>query len=378
MNRLTHTAVTSALALGLCLTACTTSSSPAPTSTASAASGSATPAAPTGRTHFAPSDLTWQPADEVKVTLADGSSSGGSGVSVSGSTVTITAAGVYRVTGSLSNGQLAVAVPGDAAVVVVLDQVTITNSAGPAVSVTSGDKVTLVLADGTTSTLTDGTGYQVPNDATPVAAVASASDLTIAGRGSLKVTGSTNDAISTRDGLVIASGTIQATAQDDGIRGKDYVDILDGDITVQAAGDAISSDNVKEADRGWLRIAGGTTTITGSKEGLEAKAVTISGGTVSITATDDGISASAGTSDGSQDDGSLVTISGGTVTIKAGSDGIDSNGRVELTGGTITITSATGAATGPVDANGPITLSGATLTANGTPITSVDQLKKKR
>lgn len=211
MNRIAHLAATTAvtLALGLGFSACSattfTTGSPSAAASATAVTG-AGGAQVAFSTHLDASDLTWNAANEVLVALANGASSGGAGVTVSGDTVTITAGGVYRVTGSLSNGQLVVAAPDDQAVVVILDGVTITSGTGPALSVTSADEVTLYLADGTSSTLTDGTGYTVANDATPVAAVASATDLTIAGRGSLTVNGKTNDAISTKDGLVIASG----------------------------------------------------------------------------------------------------------------------------------------------------------------------------
>ena len=74
------------------------------------------------------------------------------------------------------------------------------------------------------------------------------------------------------------------------------------------------------------------------------------------------------------DDGSTLTISGGTVTIDAAFDGLDSNGTIAITGGDTTITSADNGGDAPVDANGDITFENATLTANGTAITSADEL----
>ena len=58
----------------------------------------------------------------MDVTLADGDSQGGSGVSVDGDTVTITTAGTYHVSGTLTSGSLVVDAP-DGVVDLVLDGV---------------------------------------------------------------------------------------------------------------------------------------------------------------------------------------------------------------------------------------------------------------
>ena len=394
--------IAATLALAACGTASVTSTSSdvsnagtvtTSTTAENAAAVTSTVAAPVGAlasidTHFDDDDLTWDASEEQVVTLADSASaSSASGVSVSGDTITITQGGVYRLSGTLSDGQVVVAAPDDQSVTLILDGVTITNSTGPAVAVTTADEVTISLAANTTNALTDGSGYTVADDATPVAALASAADLTIAGTGSLTVTGNTNDAINSSDGLVIAGGTITAQATDDGIRGKDYVSVLDGTVAVTAGGDAITSDNADDADRGWVLISGGAVTLDAgsdgidaaqavevsrgeltvarSAEGLESANVTISGGTVSITASDDGINTTLGTQAGGTegDDGSLLAISAGTLTVAAGSDGLDANGSVSITGGTITVTSQSGRGSGAVDANGQITFENATLTA---------------
>lgn len=371
-------------------------------------------------THFDADDPTWDTAEEQSIDLADaGSTSDSDGVTVDGSTVTVTQGGVYRVSGTLTDGQLVVAAPDDQTVTIILDGASITSGTGPALSVTSADEVTLFLEEGSSNSVEDGSGYEVADDATPVAAIASASDLTIAGSGALSVVGTSNDGISSKDGLVIVGGDLTVTAADDAIRGKDYVSITGGSFEVTSGGDAIKSDNYEDQDRGWVLITAGTFSIDAgddgidaeqaievldgtlgiarSTEGMEAANVMIAGGTVDITASDDGINATAattaedaaeeetdtGTTDarqqgpgggGEEDDGSLLSISGGSLTIDADFDGLDSNGTISLTGGDMTITSADNGGDSPVDANGEITFDGATLTANGTEITSVDEL----
>lgn len=351
-------------------------------------------------THVDEDDLTWNTSEEQAIALADaGSTTDSSAVTVDGSTVTITAGGVYRVSGTLSDGQLVIAAPEDESVTVILDGASITSSTGPAISVTSADETTLYLAVGTESTVADGSGYTVADDATPVAAIASTADLTLAGEGSLSVTGNTNDGISSVDGLAILGGTLSVTAADDGIRGKDYVTISDGEITITAGGDALKADNAADADRGWILVSGGTLTldagddavkgeqaveisggtvsVASSTEGIESAAIVISGGDVSVTSSDDGLNAVASedaeTSDdaetssafgpggGMGDDGSTLTISGGTLAVDAEGDGLDSNGSLTIAGGMITVNGPTNAGNGAVDVNGTYTVTGGSL-----------------
>lgn len=72
----------------------------------------------------------------------------------------------------------------------------------------------------------------------PNVALWPADDMTIAGTGSLIVTGRSNDGIASKDGLVIEVGGITVDAVDDGIRGKDYLVVEGGTITVSAGGHA--------------------------------------------------------------------------------------------------------------------------------------------
>jgi hypothetical protein len=88
----------------------------------------------------------------------------------------------------------------------------------------------------------------------------------------LTVVGNYNDGIASKDGLVITSGSenttgvgdgnykraiasisVNVTAVDDGIRGKDYLVVKDDvHITVNAGGDGLKSDNDVDATRGYI------------------------------------------------------------------------------------------------------------------------------
>ena len=92
---------------------------------------------------------------------ADGASKAAtkSGVSISGDVITITAPGTYILSGILTDGQVVVNSDAEGKVRIVLDNASITNSAGAAVVVTAADEAVVVLAEGTTNSITDGSGY---------------------------------------------------------------------------------------------------------------------------------------------------------------------------------------------------------------------------
>lgn len=356
-------------------------------------------------------DDEWSADDAVSVTLSGSTAkSSGSGVSINASTVTITEAGVYRLSGSL-DGQVIVAAPEDALVVLVLDGAKIANSAGSAIEVQSADDVAIYLEAGTTNSVSDAASYA--DDAEANSAIYSKSDLTISGTGSLSVLGNGDDGITSKDDLVVLSGNITVTAADDAMRGKDslvveggslsltatggdglksdqdadetkgYVLVQGGDITISAGDDGVQGQTdtvitggtltVSAADDGVkaeniVSIGGGDITVSQSEEGVEAINVAIFAGTLHITAADDGINASGlntGGQDRETDTGERLEVSGGTIAVDAKFDGLDSNGTITITGGDLTITSADNGGDSPLDGNGEVTVTVATITANG-------------
>lgn len=356
-------------------------------------------------------DDEWSADDAVDVAL-DGSTAeaSGDGVSVDGSTVTVTAAGVYRLSGSLE-GAVVVEAPEDAQVVLILDGAEISNADGPAIEVRTADDVAINLASGSENTVSDAASYA--EDATVNAAIDASSDLTISGDGSLTVTGNGNDGISSTDDLVVLAGRITVSAADGALRGKDalvvegveldltatagdglksnqeenetqgYVLVSGGTIGIAAGDDGIQAltdvvitggdTTIDAADHGLegesiLTIGGGTITVTASNEGMQAISVGIFDGTIDLTAVDDGINASginAGGQERETDTGERLEISGGTITIDAGFDGLDSNGSVTVSGGDVTISSAANGGDNPIDANGTATVEEGVVVANG-------------
>ena len=256
-----------------------------------------------------------------------------SSVEIDGSTVVIHESGSYSLSGTLTDGQVVVDA-GDEDVTLVLDGVDIANGDGAAIAVISADRATIVLSAGSINALADGASYQFPDAETdePNATLYSAADLTIAGDGELTVIGHYNDAIASKDGLVIESGTIAVDAVDDGIRGKDYVIVSAASVTVAAGGDAIKADNDEDIDRGYVQISGGVVTLAAGDDGVQAATdVIVTDGTLSIDA-----GTLSGTGRALQGD-VLVAVSGGVIDASAVDDAIHSNDTVVIAGGTMTL-----------------------------------------
>ena len=307
----------------------------------------------------------------VTVTLSDGASrADGAGVTVSGSTVTITAGGSYRVTGTLTNGQIVVNAP-EEKVVLALDGASVTCENSAALYVVKAKKVILSLVSGSENSLASTGEYIQTDDNTVDAAIFSKDDLTIKGSGALAVSSETGHGIVSKDELKIKSGTITVTAEKKGMAANDLVEITGGSITIVSGKHGIHCDEA-------LTISHGTVNITKSFEGLEAKTMEISGGEISIAASDDGLNAidsDSGTEangwgwgfggTGKAQEGVYILISGGKLTVNASGDGIDSNGDLTITGGEVYVSGPTSDGDGALDYAGTGTITGGTIVAAG-------------
>ena len=308
----------------------------------------------------------------VTITLSDGASrADGPGVTVSGDTVTITAGGNYRLTGSLTNGQIVVNAP-EEKVVLALDGVSVTRENSAALYVIDAKKVILSLVSGNENALSSTGEYVQTDENTVDAAVFSKDDLTIKGSGSLAVSSEAGHGIVSKDELKIKSGTLTVSAAKKGMAANDLVEITGGSIEIACGKHGIHSDDA-------LTISYGSLTVTESFEGLEAKTIEISGGDIAITASDDGLnatdSASGTEADGwgrgfgggmdAAQEGVYILISGGHLTVNAAGDGLDSNGDLTVTGGEVYISGPTSDGDGALDYAGTGTITGGTLIAAG-------------
>lgn len=316
----------------------------------------------------------------------------------------ITSPGVYRLRGTVSDGQITVNSAASGTVYLILDGVSVSSSSS-ALNVAAADQVVIVLAEGSVNTLSDSATYTTGEDG-PSGALYSSANLTITGSGSLTVNGNYNDGIVSKDGLVIEGGVVTVNAVDDGVRGKDYLAVNGGTLTVAAGGDALKSDNSEDPGKGFVAICdgildltagddgvngytdtiigggtttvsatgdgltsntslvvgGGTITVTRSKEGLESNAIAIIGGTLNLTSSDDAINAAL--TDTSTETPSLL-IRDGLLNLDAEGDGIDVNGVFEMSGGTVTVHGPTHEGNAAIDVDSAFTIRGGTLLAAG-------------
>ena len=240
-----------------------------------------------------------------------------------------------------------------------------------------------------------------------------------------------NTGIKGKDYVDITGGIVNVTAAQDGIKSTNTDDesmgftrLSAGSVTVSAGDDGLKAPHT-------LEISGGTLNIEKSNEGIEAQYINILDGDVTVNSTDDGINASlkdsssdtssdttSGTATtgqqtqqnqngqaqqapagggaapgGSQDstgqnqnmpqpptDGAMpgggggtfevvdaaINISGGTVTVNAEGDGIDSNGTATFSGGTVTVNGPAAGGNNALDSNGDLLLNGGTVTTGST------------
>ncbi|HBC78390.1 MAG TPA: dockerin type 1 [Bacteroidales bacterium] len=292
---------------------------------------------------------------------------------VSGGKVTLISAGTYKITGSLTEGQIVVNANNKGNVRLILNGVNIKCSSGAPIYIKDADKAILNLADGTVNTLTDGSIYITDSSGEPNAALFSDADLVIYGEGSLNVNANYNDGISSDDGLVVKSGTITVKAADDGIRGKDFLIIQDGNITVNSVGDALKSDNETDSSKGYITIEGGTLNLTATAgDAIDAVSnLIVNGGIFNIkTGTGAGTSTGGTGQPGGGSGGYSGTISEkglkgavsvkiekGSFTINSADDAIHSNGTITMDDGNISVATGDDAIHSEIS----VTINGGTL-----------------
>ncbi|NTU90150.1 MAG: carbohydrate-binding domain-containing protein, partial [Actinobacteria bacterium] len=205
-------------------------------------------------------DGTWEDSTATHITLADNAITiDGEGASADGNILTISAGGTYVLSGTLSDGQIAVAAGTEDKLKIVLNAVSVNCETGPAILISEADKVFVTLAEGTQSYLSDGSSYALAEgEDEPNAVIFSSVDLTLNGTGELEIESSYRHAICSKDDLVITGGTYIINAAEDALRGRDCVKICAGTFEIEAAGDAIKSNNDEDSTLGFISVDGGT------------------------------------------------------------------------------------------------------------------------
>ncbi|MBR6537104.1 MAG: carbohydrate-binding domain-containing protein [Lachnospiraceae bacterium] len=209
----------------------------------------------------------------------------GAGCEADGTRLKIKEAGVYEISGSLSNGSIYVNADNESEVHLILDGVTVHNETGAAVYCKKASKVTITLAKDSVNMLSDGSSYVFEEgEDEPDATLYAKHDLVIDGGGRLTVTSAYGDAVKGKDSLYILGGELNVTSAEDGIVGRDLLQVTAGTVTVDAAADALKASNDVDAGLGNIVIDGGSFTLTAGEDGMQAEnTLTINGGTFDIT-----------------------------------------------------------------------------------------------
>ncbi len=282
--------------------------------------------------------------------------SAGSGYTVDGTTLTITANGVYEIGGSCSEGAIVVN-KSLSDVTLVLNSLELANSSTAPIVIKKSSDVTVELVG--TSTLTDNedASTEETNSDFEGAAikVKSGSSLTVTGDGALIINGNAKNGIkgAAESSFIMESGSVTVTAENNGIAFDGSVVIYDGTITVDSGNDGIKAvpDEGDTASAGTIDIYGGIFTVIADGDGIQAGTdLTITNGSFNITTLDGYASTSfdkdtmsckglkaSGDDDDTEEATNTITISGGTFNLDTADDAVHSDAYAVITGGTFYI-----------------------------------------
>ena len=241
-------------------------------------------------------------------------------VSVNGAHVTVnsTVKCAYELSGNSSDGSFKLY--SEKKYSVVMNNLTLTNPAGPAINSQSGKRGYYVMADGTTNTLTDGSSYTAQGDEDMKGTLFSEGEILFSGKGKLLVQGNCKAGICSDDYILTRPGNnihVKVT-QGHGLKANDAVIVRGGVLNIEASGTAAKGIKTD----GYVEISGGRTTL-----------LTTGGGEYDSDEQD--VSASAGVKCDS-----IFTMNGGELYIKStgqGGKGISSDQSITINDGTVKV-----------------------------------------
>lgn len=275
----------------------------------------------------------------TQITLADNDIVvSGSGASANGSTLTISADGVYEISGTLSDGQIIIDAPNKAKVELVLSGINVASSKNAAIYCKSCDDLFITLAENTQNIISDSQNYTYDDVAKqePNAVLFSKTDLNIGGTGWLTVNANFKHGINTKDDLVIEGGGFHVNAVSDAIKGKDSITILNGKFEITSGGDAFQASNADSAELGYVQIVNGDFVIKAVGDAIQAEtSLVILDGSFDITT--DGTPAGRSNSQKGLKAGTLLTVENGSYRIISKDDAVHSDVDVKIEGGTFYI-----------------------------------------
>lgn len=314
----------------------------------------------------------WSKANSVEVVMSDGEiTSDGTqedGVTIEGTTITLTKGGNYAFSGACQDGEIIVDSEDAENVRIILNGLTLTNTKGSAIYIKNAAKAILTSASDTSNTLTDGTDYSGAEEGVN-AAVYSQKDLTFNGKGLITVSGNYQDGITSNQDFKITAGTVNIISQDDGIVAAKGISIKNGSYNIQCGGVGLKTTSVNDGE-GFIGIESGNYNITSGLDAFNATGAiylvngsftAFTGGGSTVASTDaswgnfgdgeqtaKGLKAGAGieiyggsfnldTADDGVYAGDSVEVKTGCLIISSGDDGIVAAQNIDVKGGSITV-----------------------------------------
>lgn len=291
----------------------------------------------------------------------------GVSISATGGSVSVTAAsGIsnleYHLLGTSAAGSLTMSSTSPATFV--LNNLNLTNAAGPAIILTGAQTHTFSLQNGTINALTDGT------TSTKNGALQADGKILFSGSGSLTVNGKVKHGISTSKSIEIQSGSIYVeSASSDGLHSEGFI-MSNGVLEVSSQSDGI------DAGDGAIAISGGSIKVTSTQADVKAiktgnNTIAISGGVIDVTVSGNQSKGISAKGDISFDGGTTKVKGSGDVVLAASGSGFDpsyctaikTDGKITINAGTINVemTSAARGARG-ISAEGEISVNGGNVT----------------
>ena len=189
----------------------------------------------------------------AEITLGDSPKIKGDNVTADDSIVTISAGGDYYFTGVLPDGQICVDTVTEEKVTLILDNVNIHNSTGPAIFINEAKKCTVKVRDGSVNNLSDETknkrldGVIYSNDT-----------IRIKGNGTLNINAGNAHGICSDDDIIIENGIINIKSKKSGLIANDDITISGGTLGIAGGTNGIKSKGTVHVTGGRSVIAGGT------------------------------------------------------------------------------------------------------------------------
>lgn len=283
---------------------------------------------------------------ETVITLSDaGISIEGTGAVAEGSYLKIVNGGTYSISGSLSDGRIAVRAKGED-VVLILNGVNVSCSNSSPLYVNKAASVTLLLNGTAENVFTDGSTYDYSleyGDAVaeePDACIYSKADLIIRGTGSLKVIGNHNSGIIGKDTLKIINTSVDVTAVNNGINGKDSLTVQNSTVKVIAGGDALRSTQENDPSLGWAALSDSNIYLEAGSDGIQIESgISLDNCSLSIKTGPDGAAGnpSESSAKGIKCNQGYIAVNGGSLSLNCLDDAFHSAGDITLNANEIRI-----------------------------------------